>query len=99
VNEASIIQCGKSPNGVMKVCSKFDKDNRVHPPSVAHTRHSVAADEKMILTELIKSSRVFDYIPGCEHRTFKNIQPSVVEHLDKKKTYEMDTGSEEGYGS
>jgi len=69
----------------MKVCSQFDKDNEVHPPSVAHTRHSVAADEKVILTELIKSSCVFDYIPGREHRTFQHIQPSIVEHLDKKK--------------
>lgn len=36
------------------------------------------------MTELLKTSSVFDYIPGRHHKTFKNIKPNIIDRIDKK---------------
>ena len=45
----SIMQCGKSLNGLMQAVDNFDKENGVHPVSTEHTRSSLVKDENMIL--------------------------------------------------
>jgi hypothetical protein len=70
IAENTIVQCGKSLAGIMTVCDRFDSENGVCPTSQSHTRSSVTTDEKMIM-ELTETSRVFDYVPGQSHNTFK----------------------------
>lgn len=33
VSESSILQCGRSLNGIMDVCTKFDNENGIKPES------------------------------------------------------------------
>ena len=84
VDESSIVQCGKSLNGIMNVCDAFDSVSGVSPMIQAHSGPNVATDEKKIIKELTESSSVFDYIPGRVHKTFPSIQPNVVPNMDKK---------------
>ena len=84
VAEDTIVQSGKSLGGIMAVCSQFDHDNGVRPQSQSHTRSKVATDQKEIIKELTENSRVFDYVPGRSHNTFRKIKPNVVPNIDKK---------------
>jgi hypothetical protein len=54
--------------------------------SVEHSSSSLAKDEKAILNELT-SSRVFDYIPGRKHRSFKSIVPNLSLTVNKEKLF------------
>ena len=49
-----------------------------------HTNASSKEDRDKIITQLTES-RVFDYIPGCFHNTFKGIKPHVLSHIDVEK--------------
>ena len=50
--------------------------------SVHHTGSSSKEDRvKKIITQLAES-KVFDYIPGHFHHTFKGIKPHVSSHID-----------------
>lgn len=44
VTESTIMQCGKSLNGIMDVCRNFDRENNISPESIEHTRSSTLAD-------------------------------------------------------
>lgn len=88
VAESSIIQCRKSLKGLLETCSNFDAQLQIQSPSTGHTRASVAHDQELIMKELIETSRVFDYIPGRLHPTFKNIHPSIAEHIDMGKLFQ-----------
>lgn len=70
--------------GIMEVCQNFDSENNIKPESVEHTRASTSGDRDRIINELM-GSKVFDYVPGRYHRTFKGIQPSVSNVVNKKK--------------
>ncbi len=84
ISESTILQCGRSLNGIQNVCSRFDQEAAVRPASIAHTRASTREDEKRIMKELTETSNVFDYIPGHHHKTFKNVKPNVADHINKK---------------
>ena len=51
--------------------------------SIHHTNASSKEDRDKIIT--LTESRVFDYIPGCFHITFKGIKPHVLSHIDVVK--------------
>ena len=87
ISESSIIQCGKSLEGMSAVISNFDHVNSVRAPSSQHTRASTLKDETLVLEELTKKSRVFDYIPGRLHGCSKlrRIEPNVANTIDKEK--------------
>lgn len=87
ISEQSIIQCGKSLEGMSAVVTNFDSVNAVRPPSSQHTRANTERDESLVLEELTKKSRVFDYIPGRVHGCSKlrHIQPNIANVIDKDK--------------
>ena len=87
ISESSIIQCEKSLEGMSAVISNFDHVNSVRAPSSQHTRASTLKDETLVLKELTKKSRVFDYIPGRFHGCSKLrcIEPNVANAIDKEK--------------
>jgi hypothetical protein len=85
VAETPIIQCGQSLKGLLETCSNFDAQLQIRPSSTSHTRTSASSDEALIMKELTETSHVFDYIPGRIHPTFKNIHPSIAEHIDMGK--------------
>lgn len=84
VSESSILQCGRSLNGIMDVCTKFDNENGIKPESIEHTRTSTSSDRDKIVKELIES-KVFNYVPGRYHHSFKGIQPSISSVVNKGK--------------
>ncbi len=84
VSESTILQCGRSLKGIQGVCSAFDKEAEVHPTFRSHTKASAREDERRILQELTEKSRVFDYIPGRHHRSFRSIKPNIADHINKK---------------
>ena len=85
ISTESILQCGKSLKCLMSVLQNFDKQHDVPPPSSAHTQASLAKDEDAILEVLVRKANVFDYVPGREHDSFKNINVNPAEsvHLSK----------------
>ena len=91
INPDTIIQCGKSLKGLMDTVNNFDKEHSIHAVSTQHTRASVVKDENVILDELVKS-KVFDYIPGREHRTFKGIVPNLAVSVNKEKLFSTING-------
>lgn len=38
VAESAILQCGQSLNGILEVCSQFDKEHGIHPDSMQHSK-------------------------------------------------------------
>lgn len=84
VNESTILQCGKSLKGIMDVCQTFDSENGIKPVSIEHTRSSTLGDRDKIIKELMDSN-VFQYTPGRWHHSFKDIQPSISNSVNKKK--------------
>jgi len=56
--------------------------SEVNPDSLSHTKHCNSKDAAMILKELTTDSRVFDYIPGQCHKSFKSIKAQISKHLD-----------------
>lgn len=83
-----ILQCGQSLKGIMEVCQKFDTEHNLHQLSSEHSKGTLDRDRQLILEEL-KKSRVFDYIPGRSHSTFKTIKPCIsmkVNSLDLIET-------------
>ena len=81
----TILQCGKSLNGLMQTVDNFDAENELHPVSTRHTHSSLAKDEDTVLEELVDKSHVFDYVPGRQHRTFSSIAPNLAVSVNKEK--------------
>jgi len=84
VTQKSIIQCGKSLNSVMKVLSSFDKENNLHREAANHSAPSTEKDKLKIVKELC-DLKVFDYIPGRQHHTFKGIKSNAALKVDLDK--------------
>ena len=82
----TILQCGKSLKGLMATVENFDKEHKLHQVSSKHTHASLMKDEDAVLKELVKS-RVFDYVPGREHHTFKSVVPNPALSIDKAKLF------------
>ena len=82
VSEATIVQTSKSLRNLMEMTSHFDSICGIHPDSIYHTCKRYGKDLDMVLEELTTRSRVFDYVPGRFHRSFKDIKPHISEHVD-----------------
>ena len=87
VSEKTIVDCGKSLNGMIGITSNFDCDSSIHRESLHHTTKSSKKDEDMIIKELTSNSKVFDYIPGRVHRAFKEISPNVAPTLKANELF------------
>ena len=85
ISDSTILQTGKSLRGLMDITAYFDELCDIPPTSLHHTKHSASKDEQLILKELTSESRVFDYIPGRCHRSFKNIKAHVSGSIDTFK--------------
>ena len=81
VSEAPIVQTSKSLCNLMEVSSHFDIICDIRPESIYHTCQSYGKDLEMLVEELSLESRVFDYIPGCFHRSFLGIKPHIRKTL------------------
>ena len=78
------MQTSKSLKCLLDVTTKFDRVCNIGLTSMHHTRTSSKEDRDKIITQLTES-RVFDYIPGRFHHTFKGIKPHVSSHIDVEK--------------
>ena len=85
VAEQSILQCGRSLKGLIETCSNLDEQLGISPFSTSHNKANTSNDEKAIIKELTETSRVFNYVPGRNHKSFKSIRPSIAEHIDMTK--------------
>lgn len=90
ISESTILQCGKSLGGIQKMCSTFDDEANIHASSTAHTRASTKSDEKKVMTKLVKTSTIFDYVPGRCHKTFSTeyCRSSGQKEIPRKSTAE-----------
>lgn len=84
IYQQTIIQCGKSLDGLLKVCDSFDRQHGLHPTSHKHSLPSLAKDEQLIIKEL-SQAHVFDYVPGRAHRSFRTIFSNPAEKVDVDK--------------
>ena len=82
VSEATIIQTSKSLCNLMTVSSHFDAISGIHPESIYHTSRCYGKDLKLVVDDLTSKSRVFDYVPGRFHRSFKHLKPHISDHID-----------------
>lgn len=87
VMQQTVLQCGQSLSGIMNVCNRFDQQNNLYVESSIHRRPSAAKDEQLIIDELVKS-KVFHYIPGRQHYTFRGIKPNPVQKINIGKLTE-----------
>lgn len=71
--------------------SHFDSISDVPRESIYHTCKDSNKDLQLIVSELVQS-KVFDYIPGRFHTTFKNIKPHISAHIDTEKLFEWIEG-------
>ena len=51
ITKNSIIQCGKSLNGLIGVVNCFDKEHGIHDESTRHNKAYLSKDEKLMLEE------------------------------------------------
>ena len=68
--QQTVLQFGQHLNGIMNVCNRFDQQNNLYVESSIHRWPSSQKDEQLIIDELIRS-KVFHYIPGRQHYTFR----------------------------
>ena len=85
VSSSTIIQASKSLKFLLNVGTHFDLICGIKPVSLHHTKASSREDRDKIIEQLVSETRVFDYIPGRYHKTFKNIQPHISSHIDAHK--------------
>ena len=81
-SEKSMMQMSKSLRGLMDFTKHFDDISQISPDSISHTKYCNEKDKQMILKELTTESKVFDYIPGRLHKSFKSIKAHISKHLD-----------------
>ena len=87
IAKQTILQCGRSLDGLLKVNKSFDEEHGIHPVSLEHSSPSLAKDQKLIMDQLSRS-RVFDYVPGRDHRSFHGIKPNAAQKVDLTKLSE-----------
>ena len=85
VTEDRIVNISKSLQSLITICCEADNALGIPPISLHHTTRSSEKDERLIIDELTKKSRVFEYIPGRMHRAFPDIQPCIAKSIDKSK--------------
>ena len=85
VSPSTITQTSKSLKFLLNISDHFDEICNVNPISLHHTKASSKEDRDKILKQLASESRVFDYVPGRYHKTFKGIHPHISSHLDINK--------------
>ena len=81
ISEKSIVQTAKSLKNLLMITQNFDSTCKLHPESLHHTTKSSKKDRDLVLTQLVES-RVFDYIPGRCHHSFRNIKPRISDCVD-----------------
>ena len=77
-----MVQVSKSLHSLIDSTKYFDDITEISPDFLSHTKHCNSKDVEMILKELATGSRVFDYIPGCFHESFKSLKAHISKHLD-----------------
>ena len=85
VSTSTIVHASKSLKFLMNIGNHFDEICGIAPVSLHHTKASSKDDRDKIVKQLVSESRVFDYIPGRHHKSFKDIKPHVSSHIDSKK--------------
>ena len=87
VNANTIAQCGKSLKGIIDVGTQFDRQQNIRKTSSEHSKASIANDEKTIIEELL-TNRIYEYIPGRHHSSYKDIKPCISMTLNFDKLTE-----------
>ena len=88
VSDSTILQAGKSLRGLMELTKHFDKICDISPDSIHHTKYSPGNNQEMIISEL-GESRVFDYVPGRYHPSFKDIKAHISSSINTSKLVSM----------
>ena len=81
ISSNAIVQTSKSLKCLLDVTTNFDRVCNIGLTSIHHTSASLKEDRDKIITQLAES-RVFDYISGRFHHTFKGIKPHVSSHIN-----------------
>jgi len=68
----------------MKVLNSLDKEHKLHNEAANHSTPSLEKDKLTIVKELC-NCKVFDYIPGRQHHTFKGIKSNAALKIDTDK--------------
>jgi hypothetical protein len=87
VSETSIVQTSRSLQNLMEISAHFDEICTIHQDSIYHTSKCYGRDLDLILEELTSRSRVFDYVPGRFHRSFRSIKPHISQNIDVDKLF------------
>ena len=74
----AIVNISKCINSLLAITTALDNELNIQPDQTHHTQSSTAADEKLIMTELVTKSHVFDYSPGRQHRSC-NVKSSLLQ--------------------
>jgi len=85
ISESSIVRTSESLHALLQISTQFDHSSGIDPVTLHHTRQEYGKDLELILKELVVNSRVFDYVPGRYHQSFKTIKPHITSHIDTNK--------------
>ena len=80
-SSAAIVNISKCIHRLLGFTSSLDKALNLQPEQTHHSQRSSEADEKLIMTELVTKTHVFDYSPGRQHRAC-HVTSSVLQSLN-----------------
>jgi len=75
ISENTVVQTSLSLKNLMNIGAHFDTICKIPSCSLHHTSKPTDNDLKVLLEELVTKNKVFDYVPGCMHHSFKSLQP------------------------
>lgn len=85
VTKERIVDTSKSIERLSQICASADSELGIAPTSSHHTRHSSEKDKQLIIDELSRKSRVFEYVPGRVHPLYRSIEPCIAKTVDADK--------------
>ena len=88
ISEKSVSRIGRCIGELMQVTHQFDAVNKVREDSGHHPTRTVAQDIRKLLAQLHTETKVFDYVRGRKHSTFKKMQVNMTRGLKVTKLKE-----------
>ena len=82
---SAMVAISKCIKNLQEVTSTIDQALNIAPDQIHHSKRSSEVDEKLIMSELVDKSQVFEYCPGRLHQTFRNTSCSILQSLNADK--------------
>ena len=79
----AIVRVGHCMGPLMNATHQFDKECGIDSVHNTHSKASFKKDLQIVVKELTEKSKIFKYLPGRRHDSFKSLKGSILERLSK----------------